>query len=159
MDELKHVYYTGNNGWNNCGGYGYGYGGCGGFGGGLLALGLGALALGGLGLAGIMKRNDETERYLTAKSQGAMESAIACNGSAIARVENTLSQMQQNSIFNATIASASQGVINAINVNQQKTDTGLAVNANQSGLILDFLKSVSTPNSIYSATRPVDATA
>lgn len=157
MDELKHVYYTGNNGWNNCGGYGYG--GCGGFGGGLLAVGLGILAIGGLGLAGVMKRNDEAERYLSAKSQGTMESAIACNGSAIARIENHLSQMQQNQFFASTTAAATTSVINALNTNQQKTDTGLAVNANQSGLILDFLKSVSTPNSIYSATRPTDATA
>lgn len=149
MEEIKHTYYTGN-GWGNCGGYNYG--GCG-FGG--LGIGLGLLALGGLGLgvAALMKRDDGCEKYIAAKSQGATEAAIACNGAAIARVENALSQMTQNQFFGSTVAAATNAIINAGSVNQQKNDAGFVANSVQLGSIIDILKSVSTPNSIYSVER------
>ena len=95
-----------------------------------------------------MKRNDDGERYAIAKSQGLQEAGILCNSQGIARVENALSQIQQNQFLASTIASSTLGVINSQNVNQQKTDAGLAVIASQTGLINATLNSILLPRAV-----------
>lgn len=119
MDEIKHVYSNGDS--------------CGWGAGGIAAAAVAFLAVGGLALWAGNRKCDEGAKYMAAKSQGLQEAGIACNSAGIARVENTLSQLQQNQLLGAMTAAGVQSVINSQNVNQQKTDTGLAVIANQIG--------------------------
>lgn len=124
-----------------------------------LGLGLGLLALGAgaLGIAGLMKRNDEGAKYAAAVNQGEMKAGIACNAQGICRLENSLSQLHQNQYNVATLSAASLGIINSQNVNQQKTDAGLAVLANQGGQILQTLNRAAIPSGFY--TQPATAAA
>ena len=75
----------------------------------------------------------------------------------ICRLENSLSQLHQNQYNAATLSAASLGIINSQNVNQQKTDAGLAVLANQGGQILQTLNRAAIPSGFY--TQPATAAA
>lgn len=119
MDEIKHTYY-------DCDRHS-------GFGSWASALAIGFVAVGGLALWAGSRKNDGAERYMSAKSQGAMEAGIACNAGGIADIKCQLNQMNLLSNIKSEIANSTCAGINAQNVNQQKTDTGLAVIANAIG--------------------------
>ncbi len=129
MDEIKHVYTE------------RGYDGCGWGAGGVAAAAVAFLAVGGLAVWAGSRRNDEGARYMAAKSQGLQEAGIACNTAGINEIKCQLSQMQQNQFYAATTAAATAAVINSQNVNQQKTDAGLAVLANQNAVINSTINS------------------
>ena len=131
MDEIKHTYYDGGFG------YGCGYNPCGNNNtwgaGGIAAAAVAFLAVGGLALWAGSKRNDSTERWMAAENQGAMKAGIACNAGGIADIKCQLNQMQLLSNIKSEIANSTCAGINAQNINQQKTDAGLAVIANAVG--------------------------
>ena len=99
----------------------------------LTALLITGVAVGGLALWSGTRKNDETEKYMSAKSQGAMEAGIACNAGGIADIKCQLNQMNLLNNLKSEIANSTCAGINAQNVNQQKTDAGLAVIANAVG--------------------------
>ena len=131
MDEIKHTYYDGGFG------YGCGYNPCGNNNtwgaGGIAAAAVAFLAVGGLALWAGTRKCDDAERYMSAKSQGMIEAGIACNNSQIADVKCQLNQMNMLSNIKSEIANSTCAGINAQNINQQKTDAGLAVIANAVG--------------------------
>lgn len=94
---------------------------------------VGFLAVGGLALWAGTRKNDASARYMSAKSDGLQEAGIACNSAGISDIKCQLSQMQLLENIKCAVANGTSNVINAGNVNQQKTDTGLAVIANQIG--------------------------
>ena len=99
----------------------------------LTALLITGVAVGGLALWSGTRKNDETEKYMSAKSQGAMEAGIACNAGGIADIKCQLNQMNLLNNLKSEIANSTCAGINAQNVNQQKTGAGLAVIANAVG--------------------------
>lgn len=70
---------------------------------------------------------------MSAKSDGLQEAGIGCNSAGISDIKCQLNQMQLLENIKCAVANGTANVINAGNVNQQKTDTGLAVIANQIG--------------------------
>ena len=119
MEEIKHTYYDG------CDRHSNGLWG--------VAGAVALLAVGGIALWSGTRRDNSAERYMSAKSQGAMEAGIACNAGGIADIKCQLNQMQLLSNVKSEIANSTCAGINAQNVNQQKTDAGLAVIANSIG--------------------------
>ena len=119
MDEIKHTYYDCD---RNSG-----------FGGWASALAIGFVAVGGLALWAGTRKYDDAEKYMSAKSQGAMEAGIACNAGGIADIKCQLNQMSLLNNIKSEIANSTCAGINAQTVNQQKTDAGLAVIANAVG--------------------------
>lgn len=122
MEEIKHVYETGdcwrrNDGWSA---------------GGIAAAAVAFLAVGGLALWAGNRKSDDW-KYMSAKSQGLQEAGIGCNSAGISDIKCQLNQMQLLENIKCAVANGTSNVINAGNVNQQKTDTGLAVIANQIG--------------------------
>lgn len=99
----------------------------------LTALLITGVAVGGLVLWSGTRKNDDAEKYMSAKSQGAMEAGIACNAGGIADIKCQLNQMNLLNNIKSEIANSTCAGINAQNVNQQKTDAGLAVIANAVG--------------------------
>lgn len=119
MDEIKHTYYEGcdrrsGNDW-------------------LTALLITGFAIGGVVLWSGSRKCDDAEKYMSAKSQGMIEAGVAFNNSQIADVKCQLNQMNMLSNIKSEIANSTCAGINAQNVNQQKTDAGLAVIANAVG--------------------------
>lgn len=122
MDEVKYVRESGM-----------------GLGAGALAL-LGVAGLAGLGFTYALSRNNWgggncccIDPYLIGENNGQVKAGIACNAAGISRLECAVNQLQNNQLLGAMTAAGVQSVINSQNVNQQKTDAGLAVIANQIG--------------------------
>lgn len=90
------------------------------------------MAIGGLALWAGSRKNDDW-KYASAKSQGLQEAGIACNSAGISDIKCQLNQMQLLENIKCAVANGTSNVINAGNVNQQKTDAGLAVIANAVG--------------------------
>lgn len=124
MEEIKHVYEPYRYHGSECGGWGAG---------GIAAAAVAFLAVGGLAVWAGSRRHDDGERYMAAKSQGLQEAGIACNSAGISDIKCQLNQMSLLENIKCAVANGTSNVINAGNINQQKTDTGLAVIANQIG--------------------------
>lgn len=129
MDEIKHTYYEcgygcGYNPMNYCNNNNGLWG---------VAGAVALLAVGGLALWSGTRKDNSAELYMSAKSQGLMEAGIACNASGIADIKCQLNQINMLSNIKSEIANSTCAGINAQNVNQQKTDAGLAVIANAVG--------------------------
>ena len=91
------------------------------------------MAVGGLALWAGTRKNEAGVNYMSAKSDGLQEAGIGCNSAGISDIKCQLNQMQLLENIKCAVANGTSNVINAGNVNQQKTDTGLAVIANQIG--------------------------
>lgn len=114
------------------------------------ALAAGFLVLVGGGALLLTRRPDDScTRYLDAKSQGALEASVACNAKAIENVSCQLSQMQQNALIKESVNNAACSVTNAANLNQAKTDAGLAAVAVQNGITNEMLQSIAGNRFVY----------
>lgn len=109
------------------------------------AVGIGIAAIFGVGLLWASNRNANygynhggacgcVDPYLLGENNGQVKAGIACNANSIARLENTLSQMQQNMMF----ASVVDGAANRI---QMDTNAGMASISTNVGRLNDTVNS------------------
>lgn len=104
------------------------------------AVGIGIAAVFGVGLLWASNRNANCgcnhggayglDPYLIGENNGQVKAGIACNSNAIARIENTLSQMQQNAMFASVVD-------NAANRTQMDTNAGMASISTSLGRLSD----------------------